>query len=151
MATGVRRQCNMPYREAIVRTGGLGSLRMAFEVNDNLVNFKLPGRGQRMSLTASGSSHRSDQVKRAASTNDSGWGIRAEGAPSRSAEGAPLMAMSADRRECAAVRWSGQKHCGVDHGQRYARAEISTLVYGDGRTIQLTLNPSLEGWKTLGL
>ena len=66
-------------------------------------------------------------------TDVSEWGIRAEGAPSRSAEGAPSMAMSADRRECAAVRWSGQRQSKVHHGQRYARTEVSTLVYGDGR------------------
>ena len=37
------------------------------------------------------------------------------------AEGAPSMAMSADRRECAAVHKERQVH-----GQRYARSEVST-------------------------
>ena len=61
---------------------------------------------------------------------------RAEGAPSRSAEGAPSMAMSADRRECAAV-----------HKIRVsARTEISTArrehgIYGDERG-RLTNNKS---------
>ena len=37
------------------------------------------------------------------------------------AEGAPSIAMSADRRECAAVHKERQVH-----GQRYARSEVST-------------------------
>ena len=47
---------------------------------------------------------------------------RAEGAPSRSAEGAPSMAMSADRRECAEVN----KAISKKHAQRYARSDMST-------------------------
>ena len=57
-----------------------------------------------------------------ASEFDSGFGNRAEGAPSRSAEGAPSMAMSADRRECAEV----SKALSSIHAQRCARSDMST-------------------------
>ncbi len=69
----------------------------------------------------------------AASANDSGLGNRAEGAPSRSAEGAPSMAMSADRRECAEVN----KALSKKHAQRYARSDMSTSLSETGGEIQL--------------
>ena len=52
------------------------SRRVDFKVNGNHVTFTFPGRGQRISWTAPGSSHRSDQFNHAASTEDSGGGVQ---------------------------------------------------------------------------